>query len=67
MVLVLKRKMNERLFLVNRETREEIVIQVVLTGHASCRLGIEADDAWLIAREEVFDPKAPILKKGEKK
>lgn len=52
-MLVLSRKPGQRVFLVHKETRERIEIMLVRLGPKSARIGVEADQEWVIVREEV--------------
>lgn len=52
-MLVLSRKRGQRIYLVHKETRERIEIMLVRLGHEAARIGVEADQEWVIVREEV--------------
>lgn len=56
-MLVLNRKLNERIFI----NGGDVKITVVDIGHGRCRLGFEADESVSIRREEV----PPRERKGE--
>lgn len=52
-MLVLTRKPGQQLYLRNRKTGEEIRVMLVRLGQKSARIGVHADQEWVIVREEV--------------
>ena len=52
-MLVLTRKPSQQLYLRNRKTGEEIRVMLVRLGPKSARIGVHADQEWVIVREEV--------------
>ena len=52
-MLVLSRKRGQRIYLHNKKTGERIEIMVVRLTREVARIGVEADQEWVIVREEV--------------
>lgn len=53
-MLVLSRHVGQRIFLRNRNTGELIVVTQVDIRWDKSRIGLEASDDWVIAREELL-------------
>ena len=59
-MLVLSRKMREKIILRHVETGEEIIVGVSSIRPDAARIGIQASRDWNIAREEKDDHRHPI-------
>ena len=51
-MLVLTRSEDQKIVITNEETKEKIVITIVRCSHGSTRLGISADQKYIIGRPD---------------
>ncbi len=64
-MLVLSRKRGQRIYLHNKETGERIEIMLVRLGREVARIGVHADQEWVIVREEVPLNEPPQVSRTE--